>query len=208
MADASYFPYQTGVPVKLINLGPDATNSSDKYAFAMALSASGAAQGVYQVSVTPTVTAGTYAAGIVMGGVMTFANVVSSNYGYGGILESIAIKFKDSVQTAALNVAIFTQPPTGTFTNGNQALIAPADSEFLLGVYQLTTASSVLGTSTVGQRHTIYNLDGIAKALVGSNVTTPVNYAGNLYVVVVPSALTAALGSTSDMIVTLGILGG
>lgn len=200
MADASYFPYQTGVPVKLINLGPDAPNATDKYAFAMALSASGAAQGVYQVSVTPTVTAGSYSAGIVMGGVLTFTDILSSNYGYGGILESITVKFKNSVQTAALNVAIFSQMPTGTFNDNSQALIAPADSDILLGIYPLTISSSVLGTSTLGQRHTIYNLDGIAKALVGTTTS--------LFVVVVPSSSTAALASTSDMIVSLGILGG
>jgi hypothetical protein len=203
MADASYFPYQTGVPVKLINLGPDAAGSSDKYAFAMALSASGEAQGVYQVSKTPAVTAGpaAYAPGDSIGGIITFDNVLADNYGYGGILESITVRFKGSTQTAAMNVAIFTQPPIGTFSNDQPVVIDPADSQYLLGIYQLTTASSVLGT------HTIYNLDGIAKALVGSNVTTPVNYAGNLYVVVVPGA-GVTLASTSDMIVTLGILGG
>ena len=199
MADADFFGYQTGVPIKLVNLG-DGT-----YAFAMASASGGGApigsiavnalpQGVYEVSVTPTVTAGTYNANVVMGGIMTFPLILTANAQYGGILESIAIKFKASVQTAALNVAIFTASPAGTFTNGNTAAIAAADSALLLGIYQLNSTSSVLGT------HTIYNLDGIAKALVGAS--------SSLYVVVVPSATTAALASTSDMIVTLGILQG
>lgn len=199
MADAQYFPYQTGVPNKLVPMG-DGT-----YAPAVAISNGGGApigsvaiselpQGVYEVSVTPTVTAGTYAANVVMGGIMTFPLILTANAEYGGILESIAVKFKGSVQTAAINVAIFTATPAGTFTNGSTAAIASADSALLLGIYQLTAASSVLGT------HTIYNLDGIAKALVGTTTS--------LFVVVVPSATTAALASTSDMIVTLGILGG
>lgn len=207
MADASYFPYQTGVPVKLINLGPDAPNATDKYAFAMALSASGAAQGVYEVAVQPGVggvpalSKTSYAAGLVIGGILTFEDILSPNYGYGGILESISVKFTQTLQTAALNVAIFTQPPTGTFTDNSVAAINPADSAFLLGVYQLTISNSTMGT------HTIYNLDGIAKALVGSSVTSP-PYAGNLYVVVVPSGNIVATLADTGMIVSLGILGG
>lgn len=199
MADADFFGYQTGVPIKLVNLG-DGT-----YASAVALAAGGGdpigsvainalPQGVYEVSVTPTVTAGVYNANVVMGGIMTFPLILTADAQYGGILESIAVKFKESVQTAVINVAVFAASPSGTFTNGNVAAIAAADSATLLGIYSLTQASSVLGT------HTIYNLDGIAKALLGTSTS--------LFVVVVPGSATAALASTSDMIVTLGILQG
>lgn len=146
-----------------------------------------------RVSVTPTVTAATYAANKVVGGVMTFPDILSEA-AYAGILESLTLKFKGSIQTVTFNVALFDAVPTGTFTNTSTAAIAAADTASLLGIYQLTTASSVLGT------HTIYNLDAIARALQGQSTS--------LYAVVVPSATTAALGSTSDMTLTIGMLPG
>lgn len=211
MADASFFGYQTGVPMKIVPQG-DGT-----YAYAVELMAGsvtignvsinqttpGTTNGVVvnafpqltsQVSVTPTVTAGTYAANVVMGGVMTFTSPLPATAPFAGILESITLKFKASVQTVTFNVAIFSAAPSGTFTNGVTAAIASGDSALLLGIYQLVQNNSSLGT------HTIYTLDGIAKALNGSTA--------NLFVVVVPSATTAALASTSDMIVSLGILQG
>jgi hypothetical protein len=211
MADASFFGYQTGVPMKIVPQG-DGT-----YAYAVELMAGsitigkvaidqtipGATNGVVvnslpqltaQVAETPTVTAGTYAANKVIGGIMTFSNVLPATSPYGGVLESITVKFKASVQTVAFNVAVFTASPSGTFTDGQTAAIATTDSALLLGIYQLSLNNSSLGT------HTIYNLDGIAKAIDGSSA--------NLYIVVVPTATTAALASTSDMIVSLGILQG
>ena len=109
------------------------------------------------------------------------------------LLDAV-IKFKGSVQTQALNVFIFDTSPTGTFADAGTAAIVATDTAFLLGFYQITAASSLLGT------HTVYNLDGIAKALQGQTTS--------LYVVIVPSATTAALGSTTDMTVTLGMLWG
>lgn len=199
MADADFFGYQTGVPIKLVNLG-DGT-----YATAVALAAGGSSpigsvavsslpQFTYEVAVTPTVTASTYAANRVIGGIMTFPLILPAGVPNGGILESISLKFKESLQSVTFNVAIFSASPAGTFTNGNTAAIAAADSALLEGIYQLSLANSSLGT------HTIYNLDGIAKALNGSS--------SSLFAVVVPSATTAALASTSDMILSLGLLQG
>ena len=147
-----------------------------------------------RVSVTPTVTAATYAANKVIGGILTFALILPPNAPYGGILQSIEIKFKASLQTVGFNIAIFTTSPTGTFTDTNTAAINAADTASLLGIYPLSGASSVLGA------HTIYTLDGIGKGINGSS--------SSLYAVVLPNGTTAALASTTDMIVAITVLQG
>ena len=150
-------------------------------------------QATTKVLVTPTVTAATYAANKVIGGIMTFANILPGTP-FSAILESITLRFKGSLQTVGFYVAIFDTSPGGTFTDTNTAAIALGDTAYLVGIYHLTTGVSVLGT------HTIFNMDGIAKAIQGASA--------NLYVVVVPDATTAALGSTSDMSISLGTLWG
>ena len=144
-----------------------------------------------RVDVTPTVTAQTYAVSKVIGGIMTFANVLPASLG--GVLESITVKFKGSAQTVGFWVAIFDTSPTGTFTDTNTAAIASTDTAFLKAMYHLTVPSSMLGT------HTIYNLDGIGKVIVGQTTS--------LYVVVVPDATTASI-TLLDMTVELGMLWG
>lgn len=146
-----------------------------------------------RVASVPTVTASTYAAGKVIGGIMSFANILPA-VSYAGILQSITIKFKGSVQTTGLSLAVFDASPSGTFSDGSTAAISVADSTNLMGVYRLTAPLSTLGT------HTVYNLDGIGKALQGLSTS--------LYAVVIPDSTTAALGSTSDLAVILAVLQG
>lgn len=156
-----------------------------------------------EIDLTPAVTASTYAVSKVMGGLLHFQQNASNpasvytmlpGQTFGGVLESISVRFKGSVQTVGFWVFIFQARPTGTFVDGQMAAIAPTDTPQLEGAYHLTTPVSLLGT------HTIYNLDGIGKAFQG--------VASDLWAVVVPDATTASLGSTSDMMVTLGILWG
>lgn len=153
--------------------------------FSAAVTGSGA-----QVSVTPTVTAGAYSAGNVMGGIMTLANALPANFI--GTLQSLSLKFKGSVQTGAFSVSIFSASPAGTFADKGAPAIAAADSALLLGTYTLGTPQSALGT------HTIYNLDGIAKQIVGSSTS--------LYAVVTCNGVPVNPASTSDMSLTAGVL--
>ena len=153
-----------------------------------------AAQSTVKVNVTPTVTAGTYAASKVIGGVMTFANILPPITPYAGIIQSISLRFKGSLQTVGFSVALFSASPTGTFTDTTTAAIASGDTALLLGIFTLSTASSVLGT------HTVYSLDGIGKAINGAS--------SSLYAVVLPNATTAALASTSDMTLSISVIGG
>lgn len=141
------------------------------------------------VTVSPTVTAGAYSANNVVGGVLTFSNILNASKT--GILESLRISFK-SVQTTALKFWLFGDNPSGsTLADHGAPSIAAADISKLMGCYPMTTAYSTLGT------HTIYNLDSIAKSLVGVSQ--------NLYGVVTCDG-TPTLASTSDMIVAMGLL--
>lgn len=144
-----------------------------------------------EVEVIPTVTnAGTYGANKVLGGIMTFANILPTTL-LQGKLDSIMLKFKGSLQTIEFNVGIFTSSPAGTFTDNSTAAINVADSTLLLGVYRLVAFRSTLGT------HTIYNLDGIGQRVTGTGTS--------LFAVVVALSSTAALASTTDLQVRLGM---
>lgn len=145
-----------------------------------------------RVPATPTVTAATYAASEVIGGIMTFANILPATT-YAGDLVSISLRFKGSVQAGGFYVAVFKSSPAGTFTDTNTAAIAPADTAILVGIYHLSTPISALGT------HTSYGLTGIVDAIVGTSQS--------LYAVVVPDATTAALVAL-DMTVELGVMQG
>ena len=144
------------------------------------------------VEVTPTVTANTYTAGYGVGGVMTFANILPAST-FNGVLQSITLKFKASLQTGVFAVAIFTaNPSNGTYTDRVAPTFNASDNPGLVGVYQLTTPLSVLGTQT------IYNLDGIGKQIVGSSTS--------LYAVLISVTASAALASTTDVSLNLGVI--
>ena len=142
------------------------------------------------VEVVPTVTAGAYLAGKQIGGIMTFANILPANFN--GILQSIALKFKGTVQTTEFDVAVFRGSPSGTFTDNVAPAIAAADSALLFGVYPLTVNQSTLGT------HTVYNLDGIAREIGGISTS--------LFAVVTTKAVPVNPASTTEMSLRLGVI--
>jgi hypothetical protein len=145
------------------------------------------------VAVTPTVTAGAYTSGNVLGGIMTFANMLAAT-SFNGILQSITAKFKGAVVTGAIEVAIFkASPSNGTYTDKSAPTWSASDMANLLGVYTLTVSNSKLGTMT------IYNLDGIGKALVGASQS--------LYAVAIVDG-TPTPASTSDFTLELSVLPG
>jgi hypothetical protein len=145
------------------------------------------------VAQSPTVTASAYAAGNVMGGIVTFASILAAT-SFNGVLQSIALKFKGTLVTGNINVALFkASPSNGTYTDKSAPTWNAADMANLLGIYQLTTPLSKLGTMTV------YNLDGIGKAIVGASQS--------LYAVVIVDG-TPTPASTSDFTIELGVLPG
>ena len=142
------------------------------------------------VEVIPTVTAGAYLAGKGMGGIMTFANILPASFN--GVLESIVLKFKGTVQVSEFDVALFTASPAGTFTDNIAPAIAAADSALLLGVFPMINNQSTLGT------HTVYTLDGIAKQIIGS--------ATSLYAVVTTKSAPVSPVTTTEMSLRLGMI--
>jgi len=143
------------------------------------------------VEVIPAVTAGAYTAGFVIGGIMTFANVLAPTT-FSGLLSSLSLKFKGSVQAGSFAVAIFKTSPAGTFADHGAPAIAAADTAALVDVYSLTSAQSPLGT------HTIYSLNGIGKQIVGASTS--------LFAVVIAVTAPANPASTSDMSLDIGVV--
>lgn len=145
------------------------------------------------VSVTPTVTAGAYTAGFIMGGLMTFANATPT-VGNNGVLQSITVKFKDTAVTGNVNVHVFKDTTlSGTYADHTAGTWNSADAAKLIGSYQLPTPYSKLGTMT------IYNLDGIGKAFVAAGTS--------LFALVTVDG-TPTPASTSSMTVQLAVLPG
>jgi hypothetical protein len=142
------------------------------------------------VEVIPAVTAGAYTAGFVVGGIMTFANILPASFI--ADLQSIALKFKGTLQTTEFDVAIFSASPAGTFADHGAPAIVAADTALLLGVFPLTANLSPLGT------HTVYSLDGLSKMIVGSSTS--------LFAVVISKIVPVAPASTSDMSLRLGVI--
>jgi hypothetical protein len=145
------------------------------------------------VAVTPTVTASAYTAGNGIGGIMTFASILAAT-SFNGILQSITAKFKGVAATGSLEVAIFkASPSNGTYTDKTAPTWNAADMANLLGIYTLGVPNSKLGAMT------IYNLDGIGKALVGASQS--------LFAVVIVDG-TPTPASTSDFTLELSVLPG
>ena len=146
--------------------------------------------------VTPTLTATTaYSAGQVVGGIMSFPILRTGKNS--GILSDIALNFKGSVQPGTFAAYVFDKLPTGTYTDHAAPTFNAADSANLMCVIPLNVGYSGLGTMTN------FNSPGIGVS-IQNNDTTQTN---NVYIVLIASSASAALGSTADLSVNLGILG-
>ena len=149
-----------------------------------------------EIVVTPTVTAGAYTAGYVMGGIMTFASCFPANNTPGGFiawLNSITLEFAGSAQTGEFDLGLFLASPAGTMADHGAPSITAAQikTAALVGIYRMTNPNSAFVTGAT------YNLDGIGKFLNG--VTN------NVYAVLIavgPTMVNPA--STTDLTVRLG----
>jgi hypothetical protein len=146
------------------------------------------------VEVVPTVNAtASYSNGNVIGGIITLQNVLNTASN-SGMVQSLTLKFKNTIQTGVYTVALFTASPTGTYADHANAAIANSDSALLAGIYQFSSPFSSLGS------HTVYNIDGIGKTIVNSS-------GSNLYAVVTATnGTTVNCTSTSDMSLRIGTI--
>jgi len=161
--------------------------------------------GPNSVTVTPTVTASSnttsqswYTSGQVVGGLLTFANMVNAST-LSGRLDSIVVTTK-STQTVGFKLYLFKQNPTNTtWTDKTSPVINSADIPNLIGVYSLDgTDDSGLGLGTIYQAASTLGIGVSPRAVVLSNT--------NLYGVLVTSGGPMQFTSTSDVSVTVNIL--
>jgi hypothetical protein len=98
---------------------------------------------------TPAVTAAAYAAGNVVGGLLTFAGAARTAAG-SGLVQAASVISK-SAQTAILDLLIFSaNPAASTFTDKAALSVAAGDLDKLVGVIHLTDWTS-LGTPAIVQ---------------------------------------------------------
>lgn len=102
-----------------------------------------------QVAVTPN--SGAYSAGQCVGGVLAVPNMVRAGGGLnGGIIVDVDI-VDSSATNATIDLFVFAQAPTGTYTDHATCTIAAADRPFLQGViFGAAATCAVDGGSTTG----------------------------------------------------------
>jgi hypothetical protein len=137
-----------------------------------------------RVCVAPTVTSATYAANVVMGGLLSFANLFTSTGS--GIIQSISIDFT-TVQSVGFKLYPFTSNPSNTtWTEHSAASINSADIFKVDPFISLTNYDGGLGTMTN------YSLTGLGQSYSSGGTTG--------YFVLVPTATTATLGGTANVV--------
>lgn len=136
---------------------------------------------------TPTVTSnGTYAAGNIVGGLITFAVGGAGS----GTLMSLRVTSKSVIPTVLKAYVFWANPTNTTWTNNSAPAINTADIASLLTEIPLNAADNGLGTMTV------WSSSGIGAQFV----------AATLYLILVTVAsITLTSSSTSDITVQLGI---
>lgn len=143
-----------------------------------------------QVSATPTITAGAYSAGDLVGGKLSFSSAVRSAGG-GGMLHTVVITDLGK-QDAVLDLVLFDSDPSGTtFTDNDPLDVADADLTKIVGVVQVLT-------------YTDFNDNSVA-CEPAAGIVFKLASGTTLYgALVARTAPTYA--STSDLTVRLGIL--
>ncbi len=145
------------------------------------------------ISITPTITAGTYHANDVIGGTMTLTGALRAT-GAGGLLSSILVLDKGN-QKAPLEVMIFNTTLAGTFTDNVQPTFGTADHASLIRRISVTA----------GDWTTINAAGTIAIADVSPGARTLSSAGTTLYAVAWTSG-TPVYASTSDLQFRFGIL--
>jgi hypothetical protein len=138
-------------------------------------------------SQTPTVTAGAYATGEVVGSKLTFADATLSGK---TILQAVGINCK-SAQTAAFDLILFNDDPSAsTFTDNEVIAVHASDQSKVCGVVHITDWTN-LGTPSYAQ---------------AKNEAYPISLTGTALYGVLVTRGTPTLASTSDITVTVRLL--
>jgi hypothetical protein len=140
-----------------------------------------------EVCTVPTVTAGAYVAGNVVGGLITLSGAFGM--ANSGVLQSVRLTSR-STQTAEFDVTLFSAQPSSTFADHAAPSIVAADTLLVQPPVKLTNNSSLLGTATV------YGADNIARGIKATG--------SSLYAIVTTPG-TPTFTSTADLQLCVGI---
>jgi hypothetical protein len=143
------------------------------------------------VTVVPTITAGAYSAGEIVGGELTLTNAMRKVSGT-GVLHSLTLFDADN-EGAAMEVMLFDANPTGTYTDNNTPTWNAADEAKFLGKVSIATGDYI----------TVNAMKMVCKTGIGLAVSA--NGSADLYaVVIVPG--TPTYGTTTDLTFRFGFL--
>lgn len=144
------------------------------------------------IYVTPTVQAASYAAGTVIGGLLTFANATRTG-SLAGLVQEAKATFASGIQPSLDLLLLNANPGSSTITDKTALSIAGADLGKVLGIIHLTDVSA-LGTPSLVQA-----LQQAFEFVLASGTS--------LYGCIVQrTAAGVTLGSTTDMIVSVAII--
>jgi hypothetical protein len=147
-----------------------------------------------QSQVTPLVTAGAYAVGMSIGGLLTFNYVVPVSGG-SAIIQGASVTFASGV-VPNMDLVMLSQTPTGgTITDHAALVIAPGDLAKVIGVLHLTDAT-LLGAAA-------------PSVMQATAAVMPFDLrSGTVLHGVLVARTAVTLGSTTDVVVSLNVLWG
>lgn len=119
------------------------------------------------VSITPTITAGAYSAGDVVGGLLTF-NV---GYPYGTVRSVILVD--DAAQDVPLKLYFFNTAPTTIADNAAFSGLAEADYEKFIGSVAISLYDTAVNAAYVQDADVSFSLDSPLFAYLVTDGSTP-----------------------------------
>jgi hypothetical protein len=123
---ATYYPNNPNGQATSANSAPVVV-ASDQSAIATT------GTGSVHLTATPTVTAGAYSSGYVVGGLISLSGATRTNSG-SGLIQTVEVTVKTAL-TAPYDVLFFdTQPTNGTYTDNAAFALNTSDAPFLVGV--------------------------------------------------------------------------
>lgn len=149
-------------------------------------------------SATPTITAGAYSAGDVVGGVMEFARLLGDHRR--GVLKTVTV-IDLGDQKAALTLLLFNAEPAGVAADNAAFALSAADAAKLVG--KVNVAADDYET-VGGEAVAVLDVADVVEGYAGANARDAVSV-GTVWGVLVTTG-TPTYASTSDLTVRLGCL--
>ena len=141
--------------------------------------------------VTPTITASTYATGVVLGGIMSFTGQPST-----GIITNANVAFNSGTFTDTVDIYLFNASPTGGGTTDHAAFaLTSTDSAKLIGILHAADCTSY--NTTLAQCQVLYQAQVYTLAASGTTIYG---------VAVVRGSWAGSFAGTTDAIFSLNVI--